>query len=167
MAEIVPHLSSAELEARYEAASEPIAKSHFHALWLLSSGYEKDEVADVLSFSRRWVDILVNRYNEGGPDRLGDQRIHNGTEPRILTPDALSALKERIKTPPDGGGLWTAPKVARWLADFHGLKSVHDQRGWDALIAIDYTIQKPRPRHPEAATAKQRAALKKTATRRR
>ena len=28
------------------------------------------------------------------------------------------------------------PKIARWLAGFHGLKAVHDQRGWDALIAI-------------------------------
>ena len=32
-------LSSVELEARYEGAADPIGKSHFHALWLLSSGY--------------------------------------------------------------------------------------------------------------------------------
>jgi transposase len=167
MVEIAPHLSSAELEARYETAGEPVAKSHFHALWLLSSGYEKDEVAEVLSFSRRWVDILVKRYNEGGPDRLGDQRVHNGTEAKILTPKALIALKARIKMPPDDGGVWSGPKVAHWLAGFHGMQSVHDQRGWDALIAIAYSIQRPRPRHPEAATARQRTALKKTATHRR
>jgi len=53
-------------------------------------------------------------------------------------------------------------KIARWLARFHGLKSVHDQRGWDALVAISYSIQQPRPRHPEAATEEDRAALKKT-----
>src|ERR1700757_3606427 len=46
-------------------------------------------------------------------------------------------------------------------AKFHGLKSVHAQRGWDALIGIEYSIQKPRPRHPEAATEKDRAKLKK------
>jgi hypothetical protein len=84
-----------------------------------------------------------------------------GAEARILTPEALAALKERIKTPPDDGGLWTGPKVARWLAKFHSLKSVHDQRGWDALVGIDYSVQKPRPRHPEAATDKDRAKLKK------
>jgi hypothetical protein len=70
----------------------------------------------------------------------------------ILTPEALAALKERIKTPPDDGGLWTGPKIARWFAKFHGLQSVHDQRGWDALIAIGYSIQQPRPRHPDTAT---------------
>ncbi|MPZ57577.1 MAG: helix-turn-helix domain-containing protein, partial [Rhizobiales bacterium] len=128
MTTIRAHLSSVELEARYEAAAEPVAKSHFHALWLLSSGYEADEVAELLSFSTRWVRALIKRYNAGGPAALGDQRIHNGTKPTILTPAALVALKERIKTPPDDGGLWTGPKIARWLAKFHGLKSVHDQR---------------------------------------
>jgi transposase len=154
-------LSSSALEARYEGASDPIGKSHFHALWLLSSGYEVEEVAELLSFSPRWVWALNKRYNEAGPEALGDQRIHNGTKPTILTPAALAALKKRIKTPPNDGGLWTGPKIARWLARFHGLKSVHDQRGWDALVAIGYSIQQPRPRHPEAATAEDRAALKK------
>lgn len=161
MTAINAHLSVAELEGCYEAAGEPIAKSHFHALWLLVSGYEVDEVAELLSFSTRWVRSLIKRYNEGGPARLGDQRVHNGTAPTILTPEALGALKERLKTTPDDGGLWSGPKIARWLAKFHGVKSVHDQRGWDALIAVEYSIQQPRPRHPETATEADRARLKK------
>jgi hypothetical protein len=120
-----------------------------------------------LSFSPRWVRALVKRYNEGGADALGDRRIHNGASPTILTPAALAALKERIKTPPDDGGQWTGPKIARCLAKFHGLASVHDQRGWDALIAIGYSIQQPRPRHPAAATEEDRAALKKNSRPRR
>ena len=167
MATIRQHLSSAELEARYKNAVDPIGKSNFHALWLLSSGYEVDEVAELLSFSSRWVRALIKRYNEGGARALGDQRIHNGTKPTILTPEALAALKQRIKTPPDDGGLWTGPKIARWLAQFNELRSVHDQRGWDALIAIGYSIQQPRPRHPDAATDADRAALKKSLPRRR
>lgn len=162
MTTIRQHLSSVELEACYEAAADPVAKSHFHALWLLSLGYETDEVAELLSFSTRWVRALCKRYNEGGPEELGDQRVHNGTKPTILTPEALAALKERIKTLPDDGGVWTGPKIARWLAKFHGFKFVHDQRGWDALVAIGYSIQQPRPRHPEAATEKDRTALKKS-----
>lgn len=161
MTTIKAQLSGFELETRYEAAADPVGKSHFHALWLLSSGYEVDEVAEILSFSPRWVRALIKRYNEGGAEALGDQRIYNGTRPTILTPEALAALKERIKTPPDDGGLWTGPKIARWFAKFHGLQSVHDQRGWDALIAIGYSIQQPRPRHPDAATEEGRAALKK------
>ena len=139
---------------------EPVEKSHFHALWLLSRGYDLDEVAEILSFSTRWVRVLIKRYNGGGPDTLGDQRANNGTEPTILTPAAMTALKERIKSHPEDGGQWSGPKIARWLAGFHGIKTVHDPRGWDALIAIDYTIQQPRPRHLNAAADNDRAALK-------
>jgi len=166
MATIKEHLSSGELETRYKTATEPIAKSHFHALWLLSLGYGIGEVSRLLSFSTRWIRLLINRYNEGGPESLGDRRARNGAAPTILTPAALAALRERIRTPPDDGGLWSGPKVARWLARFHGLGSVHDQRGWDALIAIEYSIQQPRPRHPEAADEEGRAALKKSLRRR-
>jgi transposase len=167
MTAIASHLSSAELEARYETSADPVSKSHFHAIWLLSLGHKASEVAVLLSFSARWVRLLRKRYNEHGPDSLGDRRQGNGSAPAILTPEALSSLKERLKTPPGDGGLWTGPKVARWLASFHSLKTVHDQRGWDALVAIAYSIQKPRPRHPKTADEEDRAELKKTARRRR
>jgi transposase len=165
MTAIASHLSAAELEARYKTADDPAAKSHFHTVWLLSLGYTAKEVAGLLSFSVRWVRLLAKRYNEEGPDSLGDRRQGNGAPPAILTPLALASVAERVKTPPDDGGLWTGPKAARWLASFHGLKSVHGQRGWDALIAIEYTIQKPRPRHPKAAGEAERGELKKTARR--
>jgi transposase len=161
MTAIKSHLSAVELEHRYKTASEAIAKSHFHALWLLRCGYSIDQVAGLLSFSTRWVRILIKRYNEGGPNRLGDQRAHNGTEATILTSEALAALRERLQSAPDDGGQWTGPKIACWLAGFHGLELVHDQRGWDALIAIGWSIQQPRPRHPNAASEQDRSRLKK------
>jgi hypothetical protein len=118
MTTIKPHLGSAELEGRYETAGDPIAKSHFHALWLLSLGYDVAEVAEILSFSSRWVKALIKRYNEGGPDRLGDQRVNNGTSPTILTPEALAGLQERIKAPPDDGGLGVDPRSRCGLPSF-------------------------------------------------
>ena len=85
MTSIKPHLSVKALEARYETASEPIGKSHFHAIWLLASGYSVEQVSKLLSFSTRWVKALVaKRYNDGGPSLLGDQRAHNGAEAKIL-----------------------------------------------------------------------------------
>ena len=36
MTTIKAHLSSSELEARYKGAVDPVAKSHFHALRLMS-----------------------------------------------------------------------------------------------------------------------------------
>lgn len=161
MMKIEGHLSVAALEERYETAREPIAKSHFHAIWLLALGHSDADVARLLSFSTRWVKALVKRYNEGGPERLGERRATNGAEPTILTPQALEALKVRINTPPDDGGQWSGPKVARFLAKFHGLASVCKQRGFEALVAIGYSIQQPRPRHPDAADEAGRTELKK------
>jgi len=69
MTAIKPHLG-ASLRDR----DEPIAKGQFHALWLLSRGYDIEETAGILSFSTRWLRSLIKRYNEGGPERLGDQR---------------------------------------------------------------------------------------------
>jgi transposase len=161
MTTIVGHLSNNELEARFEAAADAVAKSHFHALWLLSCGYEVEEVAEILSFSPRWVRALLKRYNEGGAEVLGDQRIHNGTKPTILTPEALALSRRGSRRHRTMAGCGRGP-IARWLAKFHGVRSIHDQRGWDALIAIGYSIQQPRPRHPDAATEEDRAALKKS-----
>jgi hypothetical protein len=48
MTRIESHLRTEELEARYETAGDPIAKSHFHGLWLLSKGYDLDEVAELM-----------------------------------------------------------------------------------------------------------------------
>jgi len=45
MTAIKSHLPAVELEHRYKTASEAIAKSHFHALWLLARGYSIDQVA--------------------------------------------------------------------------------------------------------------------------
>ena len=167
MTALTPHLSSLELERAYKAAADAVAKSHFHALWLVSEGYAVAEVARLLSFSARWVHTLIKRYNAKGPAALADLRAGNGAAPRILTPEALQALRERIMSPPEDGGLWSGPKIAHWLAGFHGLKAVHDQRGWDALVAIGYSVQKPRPRHPQAANEEDRAALKKSSRMRR
>ena len=103
MTALISHLSGAELEARYETAGDPVSKSHFHAIWLLSLGHKASEVAGILSFSARWVRLLAKRYNEQRPDSLSDRRQSNGAVPAILTPEALSSLKEqRIVFEPTG-----------------------------------------------------------------
>ena len=48
----------------------------------------------------------------GGP-RLRESARKYGTAPTILTPEALAGLRERLKLPPDDGGQWTGPKIAR------------------------------------------------------
>jgi hypothetical protein len=40
----------------------------------------------------------------------GDQRRRNGRAASVLTEALLSALAERLRTPPEDGGTWTGPK---------------------------------------------------------
>ena len=105
---------------------------------------------------------LLPRYNAQGPQALGDLRRRNGTSPSVLKPDLLDKLKDRLREPPPDGGLWTSPKVAAWLASELGLAQVAPQRGWEALKAMGWSVQKPRPRHPAAATPEDKAAFEKS-----
>src|SRR3954447_23872984 len=113
----------------------------------------------------RWV---VSRYNAEGLAALGDLRRHNGRAPALLKPDVLERLRVRLTDPPPDGGLWTSGKtsgkVARWMAGELGREAVSAQRGWEALRRIGWSIQKPRPRHPKAATPEEGAAFKKNWT---
>ena len=160
MARIVDHLFVEQLEARYRAARDVTEARHTQAIWLLAQGRTFLEVAEVLAFAPRWLEELAARYNAHGPAALGDQRRRNGRAASLLRDDVLAALAERLRTPPDDGGLWSGPKVAAWMARHLGLERVHPQRGWEALKRIGWSVQAPRPRHPRAATPEQRAAFK-------
>ena len=166
MARIVDHLPVGELEARYRAARDVTEARHHQAIWLLAQGRTFLEVGEVLAFAPRWVEELAARYNALGPTALGDQRRRNGRAASLLTEAVLAALAERLRTPPEDGGLWSGAKVAAWMARHLGLARVHPQRGWEALRRIGWSIQAPRPRHARAATPEHREALKKSWTRR-
>src|SRR4051795_3921590 len=86
----------------------------------------------------------------------------NGGVPSVLKPGLLERLRARLTQPPPDGGLWTSPKVAAWMAGELGVAAVFPQRGWEALKAINWSVQKPRPRHPAAATPEEREAFKKS-----
>src|SRR5918995_2328547 len=162
MARIVEHLPAEELEARYRAARDVTEARHYQAIWLLAQGRTVLEVSEVLCFVPRWVEQLAARYNASGPAALGDRRRRNGRPASLLTPALLAALAERLKRPPEDGGVWSGPKAAAWMARHLGRAAVHPQRGWDALRRLGWSLQSPRPRHPRAAAPEQPAGLKKS-----
>jgi transposase len=162
MAHVADHLSVSALEQQYRSCTDVTAARHVQTIWLLAKGHTIAEVSATVSFARRWVERLLARYNAHGPQALGDLRRQNGTSPSVLRPDLLEKLKDRLREPPPDGGLWTGPKVARWMARELGLAAVLPQRGWEALKAIGWSVQKPRPRHPASATPEEQEAFKKS-----
>ena len=159
MARVASHLSVEDLEAGFRSARDPTAARHFQVIWLLARGHTIADVAAVTSFVPRWIEQLLARYNAHGPEALGDLRRRTGSAPSVLRPELLARLPERLATPPSDGGLWSSRKVAAWMASELGLAAVLPQRGWEALKAIDGSVQKPRPRHPASATPEEREAF--------
>src|SRR4051795_861094 len=179
---LAAHLSPAEPGQRYRAARSPVERSHLQIVWLLSRGRGEREVAQVTGYGRRWVGEVARRYDEGGPDGLGDRRRGNAGARPLLDAEGEAALRAALTAPPaDGGlwagpqgagwgaarrappadgGLWTGPKVAVWMAARLG-REVWPQRGWDYLRRLGHSPQVPRARHAKVASPEAQAEYKK------
>jgi transposase len=162
MAHVVDHLSIEELEERYRTCRDGCTARHYQTIRLLAEGHTIAEVAELTCFVPRWIEELQARYNASGPESLGDLRRNNGRSASVLKPEILAKLKERLKEPPPDGGVWTSRKAADFMAGELGVAKLAQQRGWEALRAIGWSIQVPRPRNPKSATAEEAAAFKKS-----
>jgi|SRR5215203_415869 len=156
-----PHLSTAELEGRYRGARDPVERSHYQIVWLISQGKITTEVMEVTGYSRNWIHQLSRRYNEEGPDSLGDRRHENpgGADRALLDEAQRTELAKSLKKPPEDGGMWNSRKVAEWIEQKSGTK-VGRQRGWEYLRKLGNTPKVPRPTHAKANPAEQEAFKK-------
>jgi transposase len=161
--ELSPHASTEELERRYRKAKDPVQRSHHQIVWLLSEGRTTEEVCEVTGYSPGWVRRIARRYNELGVEGLGDRRHFNpGARERALLDEAGQAeLREALCGPPPGGGMWSGPKVACWIAERNGLEKVHVQRGFEYLRKVGMSPQVPRPSNAQGADDSEREAFKK------
>jgi transposase len=141
---LTPHLHLAELEARYRRASDPVARSHWHMLWLLAQGQSIQEVACNTGYSATWIATIARRYNREGPAGVGDRRHANPGRMMLLSPEQQTELAAALARPPPGGGSWTSRKVAEWMAARVG-REVHVARGWEMLQRLSH----PRARKPD------------------
>jgi transposase len=144
--ELSPHATTEELEHRYRKAKDPVERSHHQIVWLLSEGKRTEEVCEVTGYSPGWVRKIARRYNEWGVDALGDRRHSNpgAKERALLDEDGEAELLEALQGAPPasvGGGMWSGPKVARWIAQRNGLEKVHAQRGFEYLRRARYSPQ--------------------------
>ena len=158
-----PHASTEELEHRYRKAKDPVERSHRQIVWLLSEGRTTEEVCEVTGYCPGWVRQIARRYNEQlGVEGLGDRPHGNpGAKERALLDEVGEAeLLEALQGSPPGGGMWSGPKVARWIAQRNGLEKVHVQRGFEYLRKVRYSPQVPRPQNA-SSDASEREAFKK------
>lgn len=158
---LTPHLSDAELERRYRTCRDPVERSHWHIVWLVSQGHTCPAVARLTGYSETWLRTLVHRYNATGPAGLVDRRHANPGQPPLVPPAVRDELRQVLADPPPDGGLWTSPKVATWLTE-RLERTISPQRAWEVLRRIGFSLHQPRPRataaDPEAQDAFKKGA---------
>ena len=159
------HLSSEELEHRYRKARDPVLRSHYQILWLISEGKSTTEVMGATGYSRGWIQQLACRYNERGPEALGDRRHQNpGARDRaLLSADQQEELREALKEPPPDGGMWNSRKVGEWIERRTGhVVSQKKQRGWEYLRRLGNSPIRSQGLITKRPAIQSRRLLKKT-----
>jgi len=130
----------------------------------MSLGESMREVAGTMGYSEKWTREIARRYESEGVEGLGDRRHGNpGAKDRaLLDEEGQAQLREALleETPP-GGGMWSGPKVARWIEEKTGIERVHAQRGFEYLRKAGMSPQVPRPSNAKGADASEREAFKK------
>jgi transposase len=154
------HLSSEELEDRYRKARDPVLRSHYQIVWLLSLGKLTREVREVTGYSPEWIREISRRYNELGAEGLGDHRHQNPGASPLLSPSEQRELSVALQRPPPDGGMWNSRKVAEWIERRTGRRGLRAQRGWEYLRKLGHTPQVPRPANAEASASEQQAFKK-------
>ena len=157
------HLSSEELESRYRKAHDPVERSHYQIVWLISEGKTTTQVMEVTGYSRGWIQQLARRYNRYGPLALGDRRHHNpgAKERALLSAEQQEELAQALMKPPPDGGMWNSRKVGEWIERRTGhVVSQKKQRGWEYLKRIGNSPKVPRPHHKKANPQEQEAFKK-------
>lgn len=85
MLELQPHLSVDNLKALYLDAQDLTRRNHYQVIWLLAKGRSTRDVADVTGYSPDWVRQLAQRYNQHGPQSLGDCSLFGDqVQPKIV-----------------------------------------------------------------------------------
>lgn len=156
---IPPHLRLDELEQRYRRATDPVARSQWQIVWLLSSGQPTAAVAQVTGYSVNWVREIARRYREEGAAGIGDRRHGNPGAVPLLDAAQQAQLRAALAGTAPDGGIWTCRSVAAWIGAAIG-RPVDPARGWEWMRRLGFTPQRPRPRETRADPAAQ-AAFKK------
>ena len=152
------------MERLYRKATDPVLRTHLLMVWRMSLGESLGEVARMVGYSEKWTRQIKRRYDSEGVEGLGDRRHRNpGARQRaLLDEEGQAELRAAVlEGPPPGGGMWSGPKVARWIAERTGSEKVHPQRGFEYLRKARMSLQVPRPSNAKGASSSEREAFKK------
>ena len=150
---VIAHLSANEVGRRYRICTDPKEKTRWHLIWLLMRPDQIlscERAAPLVGLSDVHARTILKRWNAHGPDGLIDRRKANKSSGKLTAQQQAEVYDALQKESPDGG-LWSGPKLARFVRDRWGVK-VCPETGWRWLRKLGFRLVVPRPRHPKAAS---------------
>ena len=125
----------------------------------MSLGWSIKKSAISVGVSYTYGKEVVKRYNDlaekGVRNLKNRERKQSGGKKPLLGEAQQEKLRKQLEARPSDGGIWTGPKVARWIEKETCVEKVWNQRGWDYLKKFSYSCQSPRPKHRKALTQEQ------------
>ena len=150
---VVTHLPAAKVGRRYRTCPDPREKTRWHLIWLLlrpDGPRSCERAGPLVGLSDVHARTVLKRWNALGPDGLADRRKANRS-PGKLTAGQQAAVYDALQGEAPDGGLWSGPKVARYVRDRWGVEAC-PETGWRWLRKLGFRLVVPRPKHPGAAT---------------
>jgi transposase len=125
-------LSRAEIALRSTSASSAIERRRWQVIGMLADGAPLAEIVGTTGYRPRTIRQIAQRYRERGSAGLADGWQRSVGAAPILSEEQQRDLRQALQNDAPDSGVWTGPKVARWIAARTG-KRVHRQRGWEYL----------------------------------
>jgi transposase len=162
---IEKHLSTQQLEQRYNDCEDAEEARKWHLLLLVSRGLSSPNAAEIVCKPASTCRAWLREYNQDGPSSVPDgrskPRSNRGIEP-ALTPQQFQELKAAVLSEHPEGSLWNGAEVIRWIKEKTG-KEHWPQLGCKYLNKIETSLQVPRPQH-QNAKLKQQEDFKKNSS---
>jgi transposase len=153
------HYQPQELKEKYLKTKDLVESRRWHLLWKISLGWTVKESAMFVGISYSYARKIVKNYNQKGQEGIKNQKNkslkYRGGKKALLNEKQINLLMEVLCQRPSDGGIWTGPKVSRWIEKETGRQKVFNQRGWDYLKKCGYSWQMPRPKHRKGCEIQQ------------
>ena len=159
-AKFIPDIFSRRLRALYAAERHPKSKLRLLAAVHRRDGKSIDEIAYMLSKSRRTVHGWLTRFVERGIEAK-DARKQTGRPSQLTLAQKRQLINDLERGPPHNAtGLWSTKEVQELLRRKYDVVFVK-QHVWRMLDQLGFALLRPRKQHHQRASDDEIAQFKK------
>lgn len=135
-----------ELRRHYQKVSCAVERRRTQVIWWLVEGKNPEEVLELSAYSAKNLVDIIRRYNQKGLEGLKDGRHENPGAPTLLSDAEMLLLAQNVRKDYRKGVMWKGKQVVDWVKEELG-KEIQEQRAYEFLRDIAFTLQQPRPAH--------------------